>query len=74
MSSQLPNGHIATNPGEIVAHGPHADMLAPLSDPFGSHQVRYDPHGYPIDGQLNLRGGGHIPLDATGMPMRGHNY
>ena len=67
----LPNGHIATNAGEIGAHGAHADLFAPLSPPFGSHQVRVDPHGHPIDQQLNLRGGGHVPLDAHGYPI-GH--
>ena len=34
----LPKAHIATNPGEIDAHGPHVDLIAKTS--IGSHQVR----------------------------------
>lgn len=72
--SNLPIGHIATNPNEIAAHGTHADLIAPLPAPFGSHQVRVDRFGDPVDSQLNLRGGGRVPLDASGMPIVGYNY
>lgn len=34
----LPKGHIARNPGEIAAHGKHADMIATTR--FGNHHVR----------------------------------
>lgn len=34
----LPKGHIATKPGEINAHGRHADLIAKTS--YGSHQTR----------------------------------
>jgi len=40
---ELPKGHIATNSGEIVAHGQHADLIAKTTT--GSHQVRVSPDG-----------------------------
>ena len=68
--------HRSINPGEIAAHGDHLDVIGLTS--FGSHQMRFDPvTGRMIDQQLNINnalGGGHLPLDASGMPITGHNY
>jgi len=49
-----PTGHIATNQGEIAAHGPHADLIAQTS--YGSHQLRIDPNGDVISEEHNLSG------------------
>lgn len=49
-----PTGHIATSPGEIAAHGPHADLIALTS--YGSHQVRIGPNGDVISEDHNLSG------------------
>jgi len=64
--SELPKGHIATNPYEIARHGHHADLIADTS--FGSHQIRVGQDGHIIDQQLNFRGGGIVPLNALGLP------
>jgi len=52
MSKTLPKFHIATNPNEIAAHGPHADGIAKTS--FGSHQIRVTPYGSILDDELNF--------------------
>jgi hypothetical protein len=74
VGKKLPLGHIATNPNEIGAHGHHCDLIAPLDRPIGAHQVRVNPHGDIADGALHLKDIGRVPLDASGNPMRGHNY
>jgi len=55
MSKDLPKFHIATNPNEIAAHGPHADGIGRTS--FGSHQVRVGPNGLIFDDQVNFNKG-----------------
>ncbi len=68
--------HRASSIGEIRSHGDHLDILEPQS--YGSYQRRVDPiTGRLIDQQLNFNndlGGGHLPLNASGMPITGHNY
>lgn len=68
--NELPKGHIASNQGEIDAHGHHVDLIAGTS--FGSHQERFDPRGNPIDGRLNFAGGGFVGLDSAGLPIVQH--
>ena len=65
----LPNWHIATKPGEIAAHGRHADGIARTS--FGSDQVRFDENGILTSSQINLNksfGRGRFDILSNGMP------